>query len=74
MTMEFLCPKCGGRYYSRDIGAFGQPLPTIRCNGQSSSGPATCDWRGEWTQEVINKGTNKLIDAIFNGDESDTEE
>lgn len=59
---DFVCPRCGGPYFGRDIGKDEHgpvPLPTVRChcdiNGRSMStmpgepkaaGP--CGWRGEW--------------------------
>ncbi len=35
--MEFVCPKCGSHYFSVVDGA-------VRCNGDSSEGPRTCDF------------------------------
>lgn len=48
---EFICPKCGSRYFGRDTAAVDgsiRIMPTVRCHGRDSNGKPNCHWRGEW--------------------------
>ena len=45
--MEFVCPKCGSHYFSVVDGA-------VRCNGDSSEGPRTCDFSIPTEEQIRN--------------------
>ena len=61
MREKFVCPKCGGPYFGRDIGMVDgkwDGLPTVRCHGDSSGGKRDCDWHGVWpnpSQKVVSR-------------------
>lgn len=74
MEQPFICPRCGSEYFGRDVAQDGTPLPTVRCHGQSSTGPATCDWRGTWppSNVIVTSNHGPLItSSTFFGSEYD---
>lgn len=69
LDSPFCCPKCGSPYFGRDIAPDGTPLPTVRCHGDSSTGPRVCGWRGEWPApgpkwEWVEKITPDLVGLL----------
>lgn len=74
MEQPFICPKCGSPHFGRDVAQDGTPLPTARCHGQSSTGPGTCDWHGQWppSSVIVTSNHGSLITAsTFWGSEYD---
>lgn len=64
---EFICPKCGSRYFGRDTVVTNggvMPLSTVTCHGRDSNGKPNCHWRGEWpprTDPVIVSFTGNIL-------------